>query len=265
MRYSQTKLLLLMVGATALFAAACTDLAGPHVAGRRYVGFPPSKNLGTTVDWYQCWSTDAGETWDCQYDHTDSNYGTPDYWDLYDHLWTTGDCSMVAGYCDGKFHPPTAGSSPYTAPRNTTRADLTDYTSFAIPTCPASPTASQAYKAYCAGHTPNTTELPLLNAALNRMRQIGGICGTLAAIGDAVLARQTLRIFPQGAYSMSGHAPVNGGSSGANSWAILSQDLTNYGYDATHYLWFQNLRAKAGMTYGTKLPFRPCWPMSLTI
>jgi len=223
----------------ALVAAACSDLSGPHVTGRRYVGTAPSKSLQPTVDWYDCWSPDNdGQTWNCVYNHTDYNIGTPDYWDLQDEFYTTRDCSLQAQYCDTNFQP--NGYSPYRDPRVTGRADFTDYTSFAIPTCPATRGAAESYKAYCAGHTPNTTELALIRAALDRMRQIGGICGTLAAIGDAVLAHSTLRLYPQGSYSMSGHAPVSGGSSGVNSWAILSTDLTNDGYDAAHYLWYQN-------------------------
>jgi hypothetical protein len=189
--------------------------------------------------WFTCWSGDSGETWDCQYDRTESGSDTPDYWDDGDVFHTSGDCSLVAPYCDSNFQP-TGGSSPYTDPREVGRADEADDAVFAIPHCPASSIAAEAYKAYCAGHIPYTAELALIRGALDRMRQIGGICGTLAAIGDAVLYHTTLRIYPQGDYSMSGHAPDGGGSSGANSWAILSQDLTNYGYDASHYLWFQN-------------------------
>lgn len=152
---------------------------------------------------------------------------------------------MVAQYCDNNFQP-TGGSSPYTDPRELGRASSTDFTSFPIPTCPASKTAAEAYKAYCAGHTPNATELDLIRAALDRMRQIGGICTALAFIGDALIAHTTLHIFPQGSYGISGHAPVGGGSSGVNSWAIISQDFINVGYDADHFLWFQNKRALGG-------------------
>jgi hypothetical protein len=226
----------------ALIAAACSDLSGPHGTVRRYVGHPPSNTMGLTVDWYDCWSIDGGQTWTCSYSHTDYNTGEADYWDPYDGFHTTGDCSMgaVARYCDNNFQPE---GSPYTDPREIGRADEADDEVFAVPHCPASPTETrEAYKAYCAGHTPNASQLALLRAALDRMRQIGGICGTLAGIGDAVLARMTLRMFPQSSFTISGHAPVAGGSSGANSWTILSEDLTNVAYDASHYLWYQNVR-----------------------
>ena len=238
-------LILSSVLSCALIVAACTDSTAPHSGVRRYVGYPPTprkgiESIGVDVDWYNCASWDSGQTWSCEYDHTDyGGGGGPDYWDYQDVFHTSGNCSMVAQYCDNNFQP-TGGSSPYTDPREVGRADDADDAVLPIPHCPASPADAEAYRAYCAGHTPNTAELALIRAALDRMRQIGGICEALAAIGDAVLARATLHIFPQAAYSMSGHAPVGGGSSGANSWTILSEDLTNEGYDASHYLWFQN-------------------------
>jgi hypothetical protein len=246
----RSRIVACLLGLT-LASIACTDISAPHDAARRYVGHPPSNSMSRAVDWYQCSSIDGGQTWSCQYEHTDSTW-TPDFWDPDNVFHTTGDCSLAAQYCDNNFQP-TGGSSPYTDPREVGRASPTDYTNLVIPVCPASQTASQAYKAYCAGHAPNAGELTLIRAALDRMRQIGGICSTLAAIGDALLAHSppTLHVYPQGAYTISGHAPVGGGSSGVRSWTIVSQDLTSVGYDASHYLWFQN--GKDGLWYKATL------------
>jgi len=187
------------------------------------------------VDWFDCYSSsNDGETWDCVYNHTDVNSGEPDYWDPYNDFYTTGDCSMVAQYCDNNFQPG-GGSSPYTTPRNTVRSDGPDELSFLIPTCPADSTAAPVFKAYCAGHVPSGTELTRIRAALTRLHQKGGICDTFATIGDALLSRGVLHVFPQGSYNFGGAAPQGGGSSGDRSWAIISRDLVNVAYDYPHY------------------------------
>lgn len=218
--------------ACVLIGLACTDVAGPGHAGRRYVGYSPTNSLqpGYT-DWYQCWSTDAGQTWDCVYERTDVNM--QDYWDLGDDsFYTTGQCHTTAQYCDTEFHP--GGGGPYTAPRSLVRAAAGDDAVILIPTCPAPAGADPKIKAWCAGHIPNSTELPRINAALSRMHQIGGVCDALATIGDALIAHNTLRIFPQSNYTFGGAAPHGGGSSGPNSWAIVSRDFTAYLYDSSH-------------------------------
>lgn len=81
----------------------------------------------------------------------------------------------------------------------------------------------------------SATQLTNLRAALDRMRQKGGECVALADIGEALLSRDgAFRVFPQASYPFSGAAPLNGGSSGPNSWAILSRDVVDRLYDSTH-------------------------------
>jgi hypothetical protein len=65
------------------------------------------------------------------------------------------------------------------------------------------------------------------------MHNIGGVCDVLASIGDALLAHGTLRLFPQANFSKGGWAPIDGGSSGPNSWALISEDAARL-YDAAH-------------------------------
>jgi hypothetical protein len=69
------------------------------------------------------------------------------------------------------------------------------------------------------------------------MHQLGGICDTLATIGDAVLSHPsggTLRLFPQSSFTKGGWAPLNGGSSGPLSYILLTEDVTDRLYDAAH-------------------------------
>src|SRR6266516_4046724 len=122
----------------ALIVAACTDLSGPDKTQRRYVGYPPgvSKNIPTITDWYQCWSTDLGESWTCEYERTD--YGSPDYWDSYNAFHTTALCelNLNARYCDNNFQPE---GSPYSDPRTRVREGDDDDWVYP-PTCPAKST-----------------------------------------------------------------------------------------------------------------------------
>lgn len=221
----------------ALIAAACADFTGPdRTAVKRYVGFPPGYTISTVTDWYTCWSSDGGQTWTCAYSHTEGGGNSePDYWDVYNGFNTTADCSRGpgAGYCDNNFQPE---GSPYTDPREVARSDdWDDHQVLSIPTCPASSSAHRTEKAYCAGRAPNSTQLTRLRAALERMRQKGGECVALADIGDSLLNRDgAFRVFPQASYPFSGAAPLNGGSSGPNSWAILSADVVDRLYDSTH-------------------------------
>lgn len=219
----------------ALIAAACSDLSGPNESQRRYVGYPPgvSKNIPTITDWYQCWSMDAGQSWDCQYDHTD--YGSPDYWDSYNNFNTTSPCDLnqYARYCDYNFDP---ARSPYESRRTLARAsNVSDALNFAIPTCPANASSPDVQKAWCAGATPTSTQLTRIQAALSRMHQLGGICDQLATIGDAVLSHGTLRVFPQSNFKATGWAPLGGGSSGPRSFVLISNVATDNIYDALHF------------------------------
>jgi hypothetical protein len=66
------------------------------------------------------------------------------------------------------------------------------------------------------------------------MHQLGGICDVLATIGDALLSRQALRVFPQSSFKNAGWAPQDGGSTGPRSWLLISNIATDNIYDAAH-------------------------------
>lgn len=205
--------------------------------------------MGYYVDWFACSSMDYGETWDCEYDRTEEYTGESDYWDPYHEFYTTGDCSMVPRYCDNNFQP-TGGSSPYTDPRDVARMGP-DNKVVAIPTCPPSRSVDTVAKAWCAAHLPTATELDHVHAALTRMHQTGGICDSLATIGDSLLAHQTLRFFPQAAFGEGGWGPQNGGSSGPNSYVLISEDVVDRMWDAAHM--GQATDRNSGYTYPADL------------
>ena len=219
-----------------LIAVACSDLAGPKENQRRYVGYSPAikKNIPTITDWFQCASWDSGQSWDCVYDRTD--YGAPDYWDNVDRFNTTAPCELndFARYCDFNFDP---ARSPYNSPRTLARSsNVSDNLNFSIPTCPATASSPEVVKAWCAASPPNSTQLGRIQAALSRMHQLGGICDELATIGDALLSRQPpdLRIFPQSSFTKGGWAPLGGGSSGSQSYLLISNIATDNTYDFQH-------------------------------
>jgi len=66
------------------------------------------------------------------------------------------------------------------------------------------------------------------------MHQIGGICDTLAFIGDSVLSRGTLHLFPQSSFGKGGWAPINGHGSGVNAWLVISETVADNLYDSAH-------------------------------
>jgi hypothetical protein len=139
---------------------------------------------------------------------------------------------MVPRYCDNNFQPG-GGSSPYTDPRVVARMGSDDQV-LPIPTCPAKSGDQPVFKAWCAGHTATTTELGHVHDALTRMHQIGGICDSLATIGDSLLAHNTLRFFPQADFKEGGWAPIDGGTSGPNSYALISEDVVDRLWDSAH-------------------------------
>ena len=94
-------------------------------------------------------------------------------------------------------------------------------------------------QAYCAGRgiataTPLTaTEVARVRAALDRMRAKGGICATLAAIGDTVFNNNKVRFYPQSTFQFQGSAVRSAGANSEYTWVPLS-DRNLQWYDAAH-------------------------------
>jgi len=91
--------------------------------------------------------------------------------------------------------------------------------------------------------------LPILD--ITRMHNVGGVCDTLATIGDALLAQGHLRVFPQANFSAGGWAPIGGGTSGPNSWLLVSEDAADRLYDQAHAGYSRDLGS--GWVYNTDL------------
>lgn len=85
---------------------------------------------------------------------------------------------------------------------------------------------------WCRATVPDpAAELPVIDAALFRMRVLGGICDTLADIVAAMIRRHLVRLFDPEQYQGGGAAPV--GTAG-DSFMLLSRDLITTFPDAVH-------------------------------
>ncbi len=86
--------------------------------------------------------------------------------------------------------------------------------------------------AWCVGNLPSPGQRSLINAALARMSLKGGTCAVMAAVGQALLNNNKIRLTPVSAnYAWGGAAPVSQGSAG---WMLLSDYWTNVAFDIRH-------------------------------
>ncbi|MDB4876945.1 MAG: hypothetical protein JWM41_3391 [Gemmatimonadetes bacterium] len=103
------------------------------------------------------------------------------------------------------------------------------------PKCENYASLDSVAKSWCDGSPPDSTQRARIDAALANMRSIGGICVTLANIGDAVLNRGDLHLYSTSSWpGFGGGAPQGGGASGGYSWVTLANGWTNNYYDASH-------------------------------
>lgn len=218
------------IGIPLLFAAAasCRESVAPPLVAR---SARQARVMSKTIDWYDCISYDAGNSWECYYAYTTETW-TEDWWDQ-NTFHTTETCHIAAPYCDAQFAP---GRGRYTAPLQIVPVSESDIANAPIPTCPPAPGSSPKAFAYCAGRSPTATQRTRLASALDNMRKLGGVCGTLAAIGSRLLDRpEALRIFPQSDFPFTAAVGENGGGSeGPHSWMVLSERMTDLFYDAQH-------------------------------
>jgi len=99
--------------------------------------------------------------------------------------------------------------------------------------------------------------LSRINDALNRMRSKGGVCATLAALGDTLLtlpnggiriySRKTDTAFSKfgGGAIPGGATPASGGAKGPKSWLVIQAEWTDLFYDASH----KTTQTKNGETF----------------
>jgi hypothetical protein len=90
---------------------------------------------------------------------------------------------------------------------------------------------------WCNGYTPDATRRPRVDAAIARLKAKGGICATIGTMAEAIVARGSLRIYPDNlgiTHGIGGTAPRGGGATGPNSWIALMAVWTDEHYDAAH-------------------------------
>lgn len=217
-----------LLGATiSILAAACSDVTR-QVEPRQTVPSETAQWDARVIrDWFTCVSWDGGATFVCEYDGSDGfdfyNFDIPSG---HISVLSTKDCATDPSGC------PTGGAA---------FAQLPPAQEFDIdwgglpPDCNATLT-KEGHKKWCSGELPSGTRLTRIKAALASMRTIGGVCTTLANIGDSLLVHKTLKIAkPAPADSGSGWAPIGGGAQGSNSWMAISTVWTDVFYDSTHY------------------------------
>ena len=93
--------------------------------------------------------------------------------------------------------------------------------------------ANFAEAVWCNGRPPRPDrELPVIRAALFRMRSIGGVCALLAQTVGAMLGKDRVRLFDAGERpGVGGLSPVGVGEQG---YLALSRDLITTYSDAAH-------------------------------
>jgi hypothetical protein len=224
-RLATTLVLVVVVG-------SCSDLTAPR--GRTpSPGTAPSKNLPKEIAWFTCASYDGGESWTCEY--TGTEIYAPDYWDGGGNLQTTTDCSYNHTiYCDQTLRSgPNHGAYGDEASNETTTHEQP--LSNLPPDCTAPRNIGE--KAYCSGVPPTGARLARLNAALDAMDAIGGVCSTLAAIGRQLVDSNTIRVFVQNDFpGFGGRSPPNGAHSDPadNEWSTIGDVWFDAWYDADH-------------------------------
>jgi len=190
---------------------------------------PTGAQFGTNViyDWYTCASWDGRATWSCVYDGSD---GFDYYWvDIPTHIAVLSkqDCGVDPTGCP-------EGGAGFVAMAPVEEYDAVLPTG-ALPNCSGTLTR-ESEKKWCAGSAPSGSRRTRIQTALSRMHAIGGICDTLAKIGDSLLVHGTLKMYkPAAADSGGAWAPAGGGDHGPNSWMALSQVWTDVYFDSTRH------------------------------
>ncbi|MEO8478766.1 MAG: hypothetical protein ABI542_03965 [Gemmatimonadota bacterium] len=92
---------------------------------------------------------------------------------------------------------------------------------------------------WCQGSQPSGKNLTRVNAAITRMRQLGGMCAVLADSAEALLARGTLRLHPGGG---SGYT----GRDASGSYMTINQVFATHGFDANNPIELEDNHVPSG-------------------
>jgi hypothetical protein len=221
---------------TCAITTSCGESTEPTSPELRQVDSRAAQ-LPLYIDWYNCTGLADGNEWYCVFSHTEYTAGEPaasDWWDPYTEFWTTKVCHDDALYCDNQFRDFSGRTGVHSRP-----LPFDIYPSQgqdpAKPTCPYK--GPDDYKrAFCAGRDKplSSTQSSRWQAALQRMRGRGAICAEFADQAAAMFARGDFSLFPRADYNFNGGAPVNGGTTGIYSWAVLDRTWLERWYDASH-------------------------------
>ena len=116
----------------------------------------------------------------------------------------------------------------------------------AVPDC-ARPQRDLGNQWFCSGRAPGKTELGRINAAVSRMRAIGGICAVLADTLSSLIARRD-GSFRLHAGSAAGTGFTDWSVTPPSSWMTIRQDMVNNFYDAEHATVLQDKNNPSGPT-----------------
>lgn len=141
-------------------------------------------------------------------------------------------CLTTPEICAFRWTPGGPGSANPTVPEPYW---LPDEAEESIPDCAMYQQPQSKSEAYCSGGAPSGIFRTRITSAIARMRAKGGVCASLAAIADALLADDRLKIFSGTRYpSWGGFAAPAGGASGPNSYMGLSDYFVKFAWDGDH-------------------------------
>lgn len=195
-----------------------------------------------------------GEGWGCEYDNESG--GSP---------WDNPIKNYCALYPETCMFIPSGGGTVANPVWPLGTVDYSDQghgTDTLPATCPANPSAvynatTQAASLQWCMATPldsNAAHKAKVNTALNNLRARGGVCASIATLGDSLVALGRVRVFSHNsvatgrvgiAGSIGGALPANGGASGPESFISISDRLPKFAWDSGHndYLAVINLES----------------------
>jgi hypothetical protein len=230
------------VAVAILIQAACSDGAVTPVTPKGTA----AKSFGIT-DWYECTSYDGGETYySCDYVGTtgqDSyyvyDYAAENQWEITreaptDCMFDPAGCQATMPYrLDEPLPVPSSGTDHLVSDTALSPQTCRDTINLNLPS-----DAASAVRKFCNGKVPTNNRLFRINLALADMHAIGGICDTLATLGDSLLAHARIRVYTLNPSRKPGEFWAAGLTAGkGENGALMGQQniWTDFLYDANHY------------------------------
>lgn len=208
--------------------AACSALTEPSSGGKgtsmSAVALGKVPASGIVMEMFNCTQTDMTDSQFYYCLGADGmNAGSPFADPIYSFCDASPEQCTFTGSAGGIANP--AEDSPI-------EPDSTDAQQTVKPNCSLIYEPLTRERAYCDGSIPGGKQLTRVNAALNRMTAIGGVCAELATIGRNLLATGSLKLFnpvPGAKFGGFGSGPP-----GSSAWVILQDYWTLYAWDKEH-------------------------------